>query len=246
MVEVVKTAAALVVGSELLNGKVSELNLVELARTLRALGVPLGRAVMVPDARGEIARELRALAGQYDVVFTSGGVGPTHDDVTVDAVAEAFDVDVVSDPLLEELISSAYGPRCTESHLRMARIPAGATLVRSHDITWPVTVMQNVWLLPGVPEVFRMKLSIVREHIRGPLAFTSRAAFLNLEEADIKPLLDRTVAAHPSVEIGSYPKWFDSSYRTKVTFDAVKPALAEAALTTFLELLPEGEPQRIE
>jgi molybdopterin-biosynthesis enzyme MoeA-like protein len=107
-------------------------------------------------------------------------------------------------------------------------------------------VMKNVWILPGVPEIFRMKLAVVRECMRGPAPFVSRAVFTKLDEADLKPLLDRIVAAHPGVEIGSYPKWFDPSYKTKITFDAQSSAEVEAASVAFVALLPTGEPQRVE
>jgi molybdopterin-biosynthesis enzyme MoeA-like protein len=106
--------------------------------------------------------------------------------------------------------------------------------------------MKNVWILPGVPEIFRMKLAVVRARVRGPEPFVSRAVFTQLDEAELKPLLDDIVAAHPSVEVGSYPKWFDPSYKTKLTFDGRNAAEVEAATGAFLELLPEGEPQRVE
>jgi molybdopterin-biosynthesis enzyme MoeA-like protein len=91
-----------------------------------------------------------------------------------------------------------------------------------------------------------MKLALVRERVRGPVTFSSRAVFTHLDEAELKPLLDAVVAAHPEVEVGSYPKWFDSTYKTKVTFDARAPDRLEQAVQQFLESLPQGEPQRIE
>ena len=128
----------------------------------------------------------------------------------------------------------------------MALVPEGAELAATSEITWPTVVMKNVWVLPGVPEVFRMKLAVVRAWLSGPEPFVSRAAYTRIEEAELKPLLDRVVAAHPSVEVGSYPRWFDPSYKTKITFDARNAADAEAAIASFLALLPAGEPQRVE
>jgi len=189
---------------------------------------------------------VRNLSREFDVVFTSGGVGPTHDDVTIDAIAQAFGVAVVMDPTMERLLRNAYGERCTEGHLRMALVPEGATLATTAEIMWPTVVMRNVWVLPGVPEIFRMKLAVVRSLVRGPEPFVSKAVFTTMEEADLKPLLDRVVAEHDGVEVGSYPKWFDPSYKTKITFDARSAEHVQAALTTFLGLLPRGEPQRVE
>jgi molybdenum cofactor synthesis domain-containing protein len=233
MTLVAETAAALVIGNELLSGKTQESNLIELARLLRPIGVRLVRAVIVPDDTELIASEVRALSRDTGVVFTSGGVGPTHDDVTIEAVARAFGVDVVLDPYLERLVRERYAERVTEAHLRMALVPRGAELVGVSDAKWPATLIRNVFVLPGVPEIFRMKLDAVRTHLRGTQPFASRAAFVAIEEAELKPLLDAIVAAHPGVEVGSYPKWLEPSYKTKITFDAQDANAVEAALLDF-------------
>jgi len=238
-----RTAAALLIGNELLSGKVHEANLVNLARTLRTLGVKLERAVMVPDDMQVIAREVRTLADGHDVLFTSGGVGPTHDDITMDAVALAFGVAAVVHPELVALLTGFYREKMTEGHLRMALAPEGAELVHHEETRWPTVLMKNVWILPGVPEAFRMKLAVVRASVRGPTNFYSREVFTKMDEPDLKPLLDRVVADHPDVDVGSYPKWFDNRYKTKITFDATNEAKLEAAVRQFLQGLPEGEPQ---
>src|SRR5262245_43845403 len=126
MAEPTRTAAALLIGNELLSGKIHEANLVELARTLRAVGVNLRRVVMVPDDLDVIAAEVRALHAAYDVVFTSGGVGPTHDDITIEAIAKAFDVPAVVDATFEAMLREVYGDRMTDGHRRMALVPQGA------------------------------------------------------------------------------------------------------------------------
>jgi molybdenum cofactor synthesis domain-containing protein len=237
---ITRTAAAVLVGNELLNGKVKECNLAPLAVTLRALGIRLERAVVVGDDRAAIAAEVRASSGRHDVVFTSGGVGPTHDDVTLEGVAEGFGVSVEIHPRLAELLRGVYGERCTENHLLMARVPVGSELKTSPEVKWPTVVMRNVWVMPGVPELFRMKLTIVREHLVGPTRIVSRALFTHMEETELKPLLDRAVAGHPRIEIGSYPKWFDDTYKTKVTFDGEAEKEVDAALAELLGLLPAG------
>ena len=240
-----RTAAALLVGNELLSGKVHEANLVELAKTLRAVGVQLRRVVMVPDERDVIAAEVRALAASHDVVFTSGGVGPTHDDITIEAVAQGFGVRAVVHPEFAALLHVVYGERMTEGHLRMALVPEGAELVSHPDTRWPTVLMKNVWILPGVPEAFRMKLAVVRDRVRGTHSFVTREVLTKMDEPDLKPLLDRVVAAHPDVDVGSYPKWFDPRYKTKITFDATDATKLESALADFLGQLPEGEPQGV-
>jgi molybdenum cofactor synthesis domain-containing protein len=243
---VVRTAAALVIGNELLSGKIRDANVTELARCMRALGIRLQRVVMLPDDVAILAKEVRALSESFDVVFTSGGVGPTHDDVTVEAVARAFQVAVVADPKLSELLRGVYGERITEAHLLMARVPQGATLCGSADVEWPTPVMNNVWILPGIPDLFRLKLLTARAWLRGPTPFVSRALFLRVEEPILKPLLDEVVARHPAVEIGSYPKWFDPTYRTQITFDSETSESAQAALEDLRGLVAETDVVRAE
>src|SRR5437868_15352976 len=164
------TAAILLIGNEILSGKVEEENARFLTRELRALGVALRRIEVVPDVTDEIAASVRALADRFDFVFTSGGVGPTHDDVTLHAVAEAFGMKVHRHPDLEALLRAGYGDRLHERDLRMADIPTGARLEygpggRHADARapWPVIVVRNVWILPGVPTIFRRKFEAVRE-----------------------------------------------------------------------------------
>ena len=241
-----RTAAALIIGNELLSGKVAEANLHVLAKTLRELGVFLRRVVMVLDDADEIAREVRQLSASHDWLFTSGGVGPTHDDVTIGAVARAFAVPVVSSPRMEAMLRAHYKERCTEGHLRMALVPEGAELETTAEITWPTVRLRNVWVMPGVPEVFRMKIPVVVARLGPGSAFVSRAVYTKMDEGDLKPLLDRVVADHPSVDVGSYPKWLDPSYKTKLTFDGRDEQRVLAARDAFVAMLPPGEPQAIE
>jgi molybdopterin-biosynthesis enzyme MoeA-like protein len=161
-------------------------------------------------------------------------------------VARAFGVATHVDPSVAKLLSDAYGEACSEAHLRMALVPEGAQLTANDEIPWPTVVMRNVWMLPGVPEVFRMKLSVIRSTLRGPAPFLSRAVFTRWDETDLKPLLDQVVAAYADVEVGSYPKWFDPSYKTKVTFDARERERLESALAAFMKLIPQEAVIRVE
>jgi molybdenum cofactor synthesis domain-containing protein len=241
-------AAALVIGNEILSGKVQDANVLELARALRGLGVSLERVVVVMDDVETIVREVRALAGEYDWLFTSGGVGPTHDDVTIEAVARAFGVRVVSAPDMEAMLRAHYRERLTDGHLRMALVPEGASLEVTDEVAWPTVRFRNVWLMPGIPEVFRMKLPVVVARLReaGHRAFVSRAVYVKMDEGELKPLLDRVVGDFADVAVGSYPKWRGEDYRTKLTFDGRDEARVAAARDAFVALLPRGEPQRVE
>jgi molybdenum cofactor synthesis domain-containing protein len=241
-----RSAAALIIGNEILSGKVHEQNLVVLARSLRSLGISLRRVVMIADEIPTIAEEVLRLAGSHDVLFTSGGVGPTHDDLTIQAVAAAFGTDVEIAPEIEAMIQAHFGPAMTPGHLLMARVPKGCELIASDTIKWPTVKMHNVWVLPGVPEVFKMKLAVVTRHLTAGQPFVSRAVYTNLDEALLVPLLDQVVERFPSVDVGSYPKWRDPEYRTKLTFDGLDRNSVNAALEHFVGLLPQGEPQKVE
>lgn len=235
--KIVRTAAALVVGGELLSGKIRDENSYSLAKTLRALGIDLVHVAIVPDRRERIRDELVRLLAESDAVFTSGGVGPTHDDVTVEGVALALGVDVHEDPKLVEMLGGLYGDRMTPTHRLMARVPRGARLITGDDVRWPLIVADRVWLFPGVPELFRAKLALLRQHVRGPEPFFTEVVLSSSEEADLKPEIDEVVAAHPAIEVGSYPKWFDPAYKTRVTFDGRSRSEVAAAADHFRALL---------
>ena len=233
-----RTAAALIIGNELLSGKIADSNVVVLARALRSLGVVFRRVVMVLDEIDVIANEVRALSSTHDFLFTSGGVGPTHDDVTIDAVARAFGVEAVASPPMVQMLKDFYGDRLMEGHLRMARIPDGARLERGPHMPWPAIIMQNVWVLPGVPEIFQAKMPLVRELIGSDKPFISLAVYTTLDEGTLKPMLDKVVGDHSDVEIGSYPRWGGNDYRTKLTFDGLDAERVRAARDAFASSLP--------
>jgi molybdopterin-biosynthesis enzyme MoeA-like protein len=237
-----RTAAALIIGNEVLTGKVQEENVAPLARELFSLGVSLRRVVVCPDEIDVIVSDLNALRSGHDHVFTSGGVGPTHDDVTIPAVAAAFGRAVVRSAELEAQIRGYFhGRPVGEEHLRMAEIPEGAELLRTAEVPWPTVVIDNVYVLPGVPQAFRMKLVGLRERLRTDSPFVSEAVYTLSDEAGIAALLTRLAAEHPSVLIGSYVKWRDPEYKTKVTFDGRDPDAVKRAADALVAALPPAE-----
>lgn len=241
------TAAALIIGNEILNGKVEEANLTLLARELFGLGIELRRVVVCPDDIAGIAADVRRLRHGFDYVITSGGVGPTHDDVTLKAVAAAFDRPLVRSPELATKIREMVGQRCTEGHLRMADVPEGADLVSTPDVPWPSVVMANVYVLPGVPRIFRMKLPLLRERLATGRRFHSRAVYTMCREADMAEMLDVVVAAHEEVAIGSYPVVeTDGDYRVKLTVDSRSRGAADRAFEALVDALPAGAVVRVE
>jgi molybdopterin-biosynthesis enzyme MoeA-like protein len=229
-----QTAAALIIGNEILTGKVQEQNVVFAARELFGLGVVLRRVIVCPDDLHVIVDDLNALRATHDVVFTSGGVGPTHDDITLDAVAMAFGRKLVQSTEMADRIRAHYGDRVTEGHLRMANMPEGAELVRSAQVPWPTVHIGNVYVLPGVPQIFRRKFEAIRPRLEGNTPFLSRAVYTQFDEGEVASLLHRLVEDHPAVTIGSYPQWQDPAFRVKVTFDGRDAPSVDAAADAFV------------
>ena len=232
-----RTAAALIIGNEILSGKIVDTNTTFLARTLFELGIELRRVVVCPDEVETIAKDLSALRAAHDLVFTSGGVGPTHDDVTIDGVAASFDRPVVRSEAVEKMIRHYYGDRATEAHFRMANMPEGGEMIRSSEAPWPTVVIENVFVLPGVPEIFELKLSDLRKRLDWGHEFHSQAVYTLSGEGEIASLLERIAKDFPTVMVGSYVKWKAEDYRTKVTFDGNDPdSVSKAADTLVKEL----------
>jgi len=234
-----RTAAALVIGNEILSGKIADTNTTFLARGLFELGIELRRVVVCPDEVSTIAGELTTLRGSHDIVFTSGGVGPTHDDVTIEGVAESFGRTVVQSEAVAKLIRHYYGDRTTDAHLRMANMPEGAEMIRSADAPWPTVILENVFVLPGVPEIFKLKFTDLRKRLDEGQEFHSQAVFTMSGEGEIARLLEDIARAFPGVMVGSYVKWQADDYRTKVTFDGNDEAAVGEAADMLVASLPD-------
>jgi molybdenum cofactor synthesis domain-containing protein len=232
----VSTAAIALIGDEILSGKVVDENAQLLIHDLRELGLPLKRIVVLPDVVEEIADTVAALSAKYTHVFTSGGVGPTHDDLTMEGVARAFSVGVARHPVLEGLLRGYYGERLQERNLRMADVPEGAVLVEGTEPSWPVVSIRNVYILPGVPQIFAAKWRSIKERFR-QAPFFLQQVYTTLGEGDIAHHLDRIVAEHPGVQLGSYPRIGDPDYRVKVTLEGKDQASVDAATKALTALL---------
>lgn len=228
----------LVIGNELLSGKFEEKNVSVLAKELFGLGVKLQRVVVCPDDIDVISSDVRRLADQYDYVFTSGGVGPTHDDVTMEAVADAFSQPLRRHPKLVEMFRGYFADRLTEDHLIMADLPAEAELVWGTDAKWPLVRLQNVFVLPGLPEVFRMKIPLIRAELGVGTPFVSKQVRAQSDEGAIASLLNRLVRDFSDVTIGSYPRWESGSAFLIISFDGTDASRVEAAAAALCEALP--------
>ena len=240
-----KTAAIVVIGNEILTGKSEDKNASFLITEMYSLGVALRRIVIIPDEVDSIASAVRECAQQFDYVFTSGGVGPTHDDVTIEGVARAFGREVVRHAELEAMLRSYFGDGINAARLRMADTPDGSELIRDEAMRWPILSIKNVYVLPGVPELFRKKFEAIRERFRAE-PFHAHTIYTREDEFDIARRLDQVAAKHPDVEIGSYPTFTREDYRVKITIESKQQGAVERARDELLELLDRDSLARVD
>ena len=221
-----KTAGIVLIGNEILSGKIADANAAYLCRELRQLGVEVRRISVIPDEVELIAREVAAHSREYDLVFTSGGVGPTHDDVTIEGVARAMGVRVVRHPRLVAALQSHYRDRPNDAHLKMAE-----------TLRFPTILMRNVYILPGVPEIFRAKFDALRERFRGePIHL--RNVFVSIGEGMLAEHLNELLTDFPLLLLGSYPEFSNPEYKVKVTLESRDPGYLDKGLAELLRRLP--------
>ncbi|HYC00663.1 MAG TPA: molybdopterin-binding protein [Candidatus Limnocylindrales bacterium] len=239
------TAGLVVIGNEILSGKVTDANTPFLARELRSLGVSLERVTIIPDEIDTVASVVADFAARFDLVFTSGGVGPTHDDVTMEGIAKAFDREVVEHPGLRAAIEKFVGSRVNDAHLKMARVPDGCELVTGDHAAFPTIVVGNVYVLPGIPEIFQDKIVSLRDRFRTQ-PYHLRQVLVRENETGIAEFLNATLAAFPELLLGSYPKLAHPEYRVRLTLESKDESYLERALADLIERLPDGYVVRIE
>jgi molybdopterin-biosynthesis enzyme MoeA-like protein len=240
-------AAALIIGNEVLTAKVRDRNGALLIERLRARGIPLVSVIMVPDAVDAIVEAVVFSRRRAQLLFTSGGIGPTHDDVTVRAVALALHRPVVHMPDLVASLRGAFGDKPVPAEaMRLAEAPMGSRLIHGPRLKYPVLACDEIYMLPGVPELFETQLETVLEGLQGQPAVT-RMVFLDAHEHELVPVLDAAAIAEPEVEIGSYPTFDPSAgYRVKVTVEHTDRSRVDAMIERLLRELPNTAVLRVE
>jgi molybdenum cofactor synthesis domain-containing protein len=239
------SAAAVVIGNEILSGKVTDTNSPFLATELRALGVALQRIAVVRDELDEIAAEVRTCSETFDVVFTSGGVGPTHDDITIEGIARALGRKVVSHPDIESKLRVFYGDKINRARLKMAEVPEGAELITDVSLNFPTIKVENIYILPGIPEIFRQKFESLKPRFQAA-PYCLKVVYTGVGEGTIAEFLDDTLRQFPELLLGSYPKIDHPEYMVKVTLESKDAAYVERALRHLLRVLPAGSVVRTE
>lgn len=239
------TAGILVIGNEILSGKVVDTNSPFLCQQLRELGVDVECIVTIPDVIETIASQVKKMSRSYDFVFTSGGIGPTHDDLTIEGVAAAFGLAVEHNESIEERIRRSTGSELNESQLKMARAPAGATLLDSGDLWFPLVIVDNVYIFPGIPELLKKKFESVRDRFRG-VPFVLRRVWVNQRESQIAGALNDLLREFPQLLLGSYPKIREPSFKVLLTLESRDGAYVQRALDSLLSRLTPDAIHKVE
>lgn len=239
-----KTAGIIIIGDEILTGKVQDYNSFFMAQELWSHGIQLLRISIIPDIIEEIAREVRDFSDRFDHVFTSGGIGPTHDDVTIEGISKAFSVPSVIDPTLEAFLNTKLGPLSPEQ-LKMAEVPEGAELIQDENLSFPLIKYRNVFILPGIPQLLRKKFFALEKIFDEPTVYLKKV-YLNESESKAAPVLNDIVRRYKNVKIGSYPVIDNEEYSVMVTMESLDAVVLAAALKELLDKMPAEKLVRVE
>lgn len=228
--EKIVTAAVLIIGSEVLSGRTQDANLAYIAKGLGEVGVVLREARVIPDIAEVIIATVNALRGTFDYVFTTGGIGPTHDDITAECVARAFGVPLILHPEALRMFQSHYQPgELNAARLRMAHTPEGASLIPNPVSRAPGFRMGNVFVMAGIPRVMQGMFDGVKHDLKGGPPLLSRTVSCGLAEGVLAQGLGEIQARHPELEIGSYPFYRRGQYGVSLVLRGREAARIEAA-----------------
>jgi molybdenum cofactor synthesis domain-containing protein len=240
-----KTAGIIIIGNEVLSGKTRDTNSHFLCQELRALGVEVRRVSVIPDEIELIGREAASFSRHFDFVFTTGGVGPTHDDVTMAGIAHGFGLKVVRHPDLERRLRERHGVNLNEARLRMAEVPEGAELVGEGPLYAPAVKLKNIYIFPGIPKVLEDRFHAIKERFRES-PFFLKMVYVKEGEGIIASILNDLLSNFPQLLVGSYPVLDNPEYRVKVTLESKDPSYLNDAFQALLRTLPQGAIHRIE
>ena len=232
------TAAVMIIGDEILSGRTQDTNLNAIAKNLGAHGVDLAEARVVGDVKAEIIGALNGLRARYDYVITTGGIGPTHDDITADCVAEAFGVALYEHPEILAMMQARWQGELTGARRRMARVPEGGELVRNPVAGPPGFMIGNVFVLAGVPQVMRGMLEDVGWRLRsGAVVIARNVRVDGTGEGVLAEPLEAVARAHPGLSLGSYPFFGPGGYGANLVIRGRDPVEVEATLAELIAAL---------
>jgi len=234
------TAALLIIGDEILSGRTQDANLAYLAKWLGVQGIRLREVRVVADDHGAIGDAVNALRSTYDYLFTTGGIGPTHDDITVDAIAAALGVGVVVHSAARMILEKYYGDKLTDARLRMARVPDGAELIENPRTGAPGIRHGNIFIMAGVPAITQGMLAALDGQLPGGKPVLSRTVAAWTAESAVAATLGAVEKANPGTQIGSYPFWREGRTGANFVIRATDPVLLSTCAAALLVALTDA------
>ncbi len=236
------TAALLIIGNEILSGRTQDKNLNWLAVQCSGLGIRFAEARVIPDIEAEVVEAVNGMRAKYTYLFTTGGIGPTHDDITTACIAKAFGVSVIRHPQAAALLENYYSPDMrNEARMRMADVPEGASLIANPVSAAPGYRMENVFILAGVPSIMQAMFDGLRGELQSGDAYRSRSLRVWVGEGNLAILMSEVQQAHPGLDIGSYPfSQFQGTERARFGTSIVVRGTDKAALDQAFALLESG------
>jgi FAD synthetase len=239
-----KTAGIIIIGDEILSGKIQDVNSFFMARELWSHGVRLCRISVIPDSVDAIAEEVRDFSERFDYVLTSGGIGPTHDDITIEGISRAYGVRPVIDTTLRDLLQEKQG-HLTPEQLKMAEVPDGAELVNDGTLSFPLIKFRNIFIFPGIPSLLRKKFLALEKLFQEPDIYLKKIC-LNEFESLVAPVLNEIVKRYENVKIGSYPAVEQCEYMVMITLESLDIESLNAAVKDLLKRIPAEKLVRVE
>ncbi|MEZ5826422.1 MAG: molybdopterin-binding protein [Geminicoccaceae bacterium] len=231
------TACLIIIGNEILSGRTVDANLPHIAKRLNEKGIRLAEARVVPDIEAEIVDAVNVCRGKHDYVLTTGGIGPTHDDITSACVAKAFGLPFGRNPEAARLLEDFYGDKVNPARMRMADMPEGATLIDNPVSTAPGFMVENVIVMAGVPKIMQAMLENVLPLMQGGLPMISRTVVVYKAESEMAPAMAELERIFEGVEVGSYPFFKIGRYGTSVVMRSADAALVDGAAAHLVEQL---------
>jgi FAD synthetase len=232
-----KTAGIIIIGDEILSGKTKDDNSFFMAQELWSHGIYLRQICIIPDSIEEIAEVVKNFSEKFDYVFTSGGIGPTHDDVTIEGISKAFGIKPVIHETLRAFLEKKQDKLLPEQ-LKMAEVPEGAELITNSTIGFPLIKFRNIFIFPGIPQLLKKKFFVIEKFFHEPRIYLKKI-YVNESEARIAPILNEIVKTYTNVKIGSYPIMDNTEYTVKITLESVDKLCLNNAVEHILLKIPK-------
>ncbi|MDH5202160.1 MAG: molybdopterin-binding protein [Nitrospirota bacterium] len=241
-----KRAGIIIIGDEILSGLVQDSNALFMVKELRQKGIDVRQVSFIKDDVDDIAREVKIFSEAFDYVFTSGGIGPTHDDMSIEGISKAFNVRTVIDGQLRAVLEKMFKTTLTPEQLRMAEVPEGAEVISDDSIGIPLIKYKNVYIFPGIPELLKKKFFVIEKMLFTDHPPLIKKVYIKEIESRVAPILNEIVKNHRNVKIGSYPFINIEEFNLMITLESYESNSLQDAFQDLMHSLPRDKIVKVE